>query len=100
MLNAVLNAVPPDRLAGHYHDTNGRALENIEVSLDRGLRVFDASIAGLGGCPYAPGARGNVATEGVVGLLDGLGFSHGLDRDRLAETAEFARTLRSTDQVA
>ncbi|MEO1491126.1 MAG: hydroxymethylglutaryl-CoA lyase [Pseudomonadota bacterium] len=96
MLGAVLDVIPANRLAGHYHDTNGRALENIETSLARGLRVFDASIAGLGGCPYAPGAKGNVATEGVVDLLDRLGFAHGLDRDRLSETAAFARTLRST----
>lgn len=62
MLAAVCDVVPADRLAGHYHDTAGRALDNIEASLARGLRVFDAAVAGLGGCPYAPGAAGNVAT--------------------------------------
>jgi isopropylmalate/homocitrate/citramalate synthase len=71
MLEAVLGeeegggALPPQMLAGHYHDTNGRALENIEVSLRKGVRVFDAAVGGLGGCPYAPGAQGNVATEKV-----------------------------------
>jgi hydroxymethylglutaryl-CoA lyase len=95
MLDAVLAAIPPGRLAGHYHDTNGRALENIGVSLQRGLRTFDASAGGLGGCPYAPGARGNVATEGVVALVEQEGFATGIDRARLAEAAAFARTLRT-----
>ncbi|HBN32269.1 MAG TPA: hydroxymethylglutaryl-CoA lyase, partial [Rhodobacteraceae bacterium] len=65
MLNAVLTEVPAGKLAGHYHDTSGRALANIEASLALGLRVFDAAVGGLGGCPYAPGAAGNVATEAV-----------------------------------
>ena len=95
MLDAVLAEVPADRLAGHYHDTNGRALENIAVSLERGLRTFDASAGGLGGCPYAPGARGNVATERVVGLVEERGFATGINRARLAEAAAFARTLRT-----
>jgi hypothetical protein len=66
MLAAVLEEVPAERLAGHFHDTSGRALDNIEVALERGLRVFDAAVGGLGGCPYAPGAAGNVATEAVA----------------------------------
>jgi hydroxymethylglutaryl-CoA lyase len=94
MLDAVLAEVPVERLAGHYHDTGGRALENVRVSLDRGLRVFDAAVGGLGGCPYAPGAKGNVATEAVVELIESRGFSTGLDRDRLADAASFARGLR------
>ncbi|MGA1612831.1 MAG: hydroxymethylglutaryl-CoA lyase, partial [Lutimaribacter sp.] len=65
MLRAVLQEVPAAQLAGHYHDTGGRALANIDVSLAHGLRVFDAAVGGLGGCPYAPGAAGNVATEAV-----------------------------------
>lgn len=97
MLDAVLDAVPADKLAGHYHDTKGRALENIEVSLEKGLRTFDSAIGGLGGCPYAPGAKGNVATEAVVDLLDRKGFDTGLKRDLLSEVAEFAKTLRSVD---
>ena len=95
MLDAVLQNVPAGRLAGHYHDTNGRALENILVSLERGLRVFDAAAGGLGGCPYAPGAKGNVATEAVADLLDDEGYGTGLDRGRLAEAVAFARTLRT-----
>ena len=79
MLQAVLDVAPPDRLAGHFHDTMGRALANIEVALDYGLRVFDASCGGLGGCPYAPGAAGNVATERVAERLAERGFATGLD---------------------
>lgn len=95
MLDMVLGSVPASQLAGHYHDTGGRALDNIHVSLDRGLRTFDASAGGLGGCPYAPGAKGNVATEAVVELVESLGFQTGIDRQRLAEAALFARTLRT-----
>mgnify|MGYP001798351294 CR=1 FL=1 len=73
MLDAVLMELSPARLAGHFHDTQGRALDNIAVSLARGLRVFDTSVAGLGGCPYAPGAKGNVATEVVARLLQDQG---------------------------
>lgn len=95
MLEAVLAELPADRLAGHYHDTKGRALENIEASLALGLRTFDAAVGGLGGCPYAPGAAGNVATEAVADRLAELGFDTGLDRAVLAEAASFARSLRS-----
>ena len=95
MLDAVLGSVPADRLAGHYHDTGGRALDNMRVSLDRGLRTFDASVGGLGGCPYAPGAKGNVATEVVVEFVESLGFKTGIDRRRLAEAVAFAKGLRS-----
>ncbi|MEJ8475774.1 hydroxymethylglutaryl-CoA lyase [Roseibium algae] len=95
MLDAVLAELPAKYLAGHYHDTKGRALENIEISLDKGLRVFDASIGGLGGCPYAPGAKGNVATEAVASLMARKGYETGLDMDKLLAVAEFARSLRS-----
>lgn len=98
MLDAVLADVPADRLAGHYHDTRGRALDNIEISLDKGLRTFDAAIGGLGGCPYAPGAKGNVATEAVADLMAQKGFETGLDRKKLAEAAAFARSLRSDSE--
>ncbi|MAW36660.1 MAG: hydroxymethylglutaryl-CoA lyase [Rhodospirillaceae bacterium] len=94
MLDAVLAVVPVRCLAGHFHDTGGRALDNIAVSLERGLRVFDSAIAGLGGCPYAPGAKGNVATEAVVTLLHEHGFETGLDRDRLAHASAFGQSLR------
>lgn len=96
MLRLVLRVVPAERLAGHFHDTGGHALRNVDVALSLGLRTFDASVAGLGGCPYAPGAPGNVATEAVDGLLRERGFETGLDAARLAEAAAFARTLRAT----
>ncbi len=95
MLDAVLSVVPADRLAGHYHDTVGRALANIEVSLDKGLRVFDAAVGGLGGCPYAPGAAGNVATEAVAARLEALGYATGLDRAVLDAAAKMARGMRT-----
>ncbi|GGL87510.1 hydroxymethylglutaryl-CoA lyase [Pseudooceanicola nanhaiensis] len=94
MLEAVLAEIPAERLAGHYHDTAGRALANIEVSLEMGLRVFDAAVGGLGGCPYAPGAKGNVATEAVHDRLLSLGYETGLDRDVLDEAAAMARRMR------
>lgn len=94
MLAAVLDAVPAAQLAGHYHDTAGRALDNIETSLARGLRVFDAAVGGLGGCPYAPGAAGNVATEAVQARLTALGYETGLDADILAKAAAMARNMR------
>lgn len=94
MLAAVSDVVPVGRLAGHFHDTSGRALENIEVSLARGLRVFDAAVGGLGGCPYAPGAAGNVATEAVHQRLEELGYDSGLERDALLKAAEMARAMR------
>lgn len=94
MLAAVLQEVPAQHLAGHYHDTAGRALDNIETSLARGLRVFDAAVGGLGGCPYAPGAAGNVATEAVQARLAALGYETGLDADILAQAADMARKMR------
>lgn len=94
MLDAVLEEIPANRLAGHYHDTSGRALANVEVSLEKGLRVFDAAVGGLGGCPYAPGAAGNVATEAVHDRVTELGYDTGLDRAVLLEAASMARTMR------
>ncbi|WP_424971553.1 hydroxymethylglutaryl-CoA lyase [Dinoroseobacter sp. S76] len=94
MLEAVLTELPAAQLAGHFHDTGGRALDNIDVALDLGLRVFDASAGGLGGCPYAPGAAGNVATEAVADHLAALGYATGLDRAALALAAAMARGLR------
>ena len=94
MLTAVLACCAPEELAGHFHDTAGRALANIEVSLARGLRVFDAAVGGLGGCPYAPGAQGNVATEAVAQRLATLGYESGLSMEILAESATMARAMR------
>ncbi len=96
MLDTVIEHVPARQLAGHYHDTKGRALENVEASLDRGLRVFDSSVGGLGGCPYAPGAKGNVATEALVELLHRRGFETGINAEKLSRVGDFARGLRST----
>ena len=87
MLEAVAARVPLEHLAGHYHDTYGMAVANVYASYQFGLRVFDASVGGLGGCPYAKGATGNVATEDVVYLLHGLGAHTGIDLDRLVDTA-------------
>jgi hydroxymethylglutaryl-CoA lyase len=94
MLAAVRDVVPVGRLAGHFHDTSGHALENIEVALAEGVRVFDAAVGGLGGCPYAPGAAGNVATEAVNARLSTLGYETGLDASVLARAADMARAMR------
>ena len=83
MIEACARRVPVGRLAGHYHDTYGQALANIYASLELGVATFDSSIAGLGGCPYAAGASGNVATEDVVYMLHGLGIETGVDLDKL-----------------
>ncbi|MBV2360554.1 hydroxymethylglutaryl-CoA lyase [Thalassococcus sp. CAU 1522] len=94
MLEAVLQEIPVACLAGHFHDTGGRALENVDVALARGLRVFDAAVGGLGGCPYAPGAAGNVATEALHDHLISRGYETGLDRSVLVRAAEMARGMR------
>ncbi len=91
LLRTLTRAIPPERLAGHFHDTRGTALGCIEVALDHGLRVFDSSVAGAGGCPFAPGAPGNVATEAVLELMEAKGFETGID---LAKVYEAASVLR------
>ncbi len=85
MIEACARRVPIGKLAGHYHDTYGQALANIYASLEMGVATFDASVAGLGGCPYAAGASGNVATEDVVYMMNGLGVRTGVDLKRLVE---------------
>jgi hydroxymethylglutaryl-CoA lyase len=94
MLLAVRNVVPVRRLAGHFHDTRSRAMANIDASLSLGVRVFDAAVGGLGGCPFAPGAAGNVATEAVNAHLTALGYETGLDQGVLEEAAGMARAMR------
>ncbi|KXB29966.1 hydroxymethylglutaryl-CoA lyase [Dechloromonas denitrificans] len=89
MIEACAKVVPIERLAGHYHDTYGMAIANIYASLQMGMAVFDSSIAGLGGCPYAKGASGNVATEDVVYLLQGLGIETGIDLAKLAAIGDW-----------
>jgi len=81
VLDAVLARVPLDRLALHFHDTRGTAVANVLAALHRGVQTFDSSAGGLGGCPYAPGAAGNLATEDLLYLLDGLGIATGVDGD-------------------
>jgi hydroxymethylglutaryl-CoA lyase len=100
MLRAVLEVAPPGRLAGHFHDTAGRALANIEASLALGLRVFDAAVGGLGGCPYAKGATGNVATGAVAAHLAALGHETGLDAGIVAEATDMARRMRGAEKGA
>jgi len=89
MIEACAKHVPIDKLAGHYHDTYGQALANIYASLEMGVAVFDSSVAGLGGCPYAKGATGNVSTEDVVYMLRGLDIDTGIDLDRLIDAGEY-----------
>ncbi|SHK60162.1 hydroxymethylglutaryl-CoA lyase [Halomonas caseinilytica] len=89
MLAAVARDVPMDKLAAHFHDTYGQALANLYAVLEEGIAVIDSSVAGLGGCPYAKGAAGNVASEDVVYLLNGLGIDSGVDLDKLAATGDW-----------
>lgn len=89
MIEACARQVPAERLAGHYHDTYGQALANVLASLEEGVAVFDGSVAGLGGCPYSPGATGNAATEDLVYMLHGLGIETGIDLALLAEAGDF-----------
>ena len=89
MLKAVSGRVPLSQLAVHFHDTYGQAVANIYACVEEGVRVVDSSAGGLGGCPYAKGASGNVATEDVVYLLDGLGFETGVDRRAVIEASRF-----------
>jgi hydroxymethylglutaryl-CoA lyase len=89
MLRAVAGEVPMTQLAVHFHDTRGQALANVLACLEEGVRVVDASVAGLGGCPYANGASGNLATEDLVYLLRGMGFVTGVDFDALCDTARW-----------
>jgi hydroxymethylglutaryl-CoA lyase len=97
MIEACTSRVPVEKLAGHYHDTYGQALANIYASLELGVRTLDASVAGLGGCPYAAGASGNVATEDVVYMLNGLGVRTGIDLDRLVEIGQWISSVLNRD---
>lgn len=89
MLEAVNKEIPMEKLAAHFHDTYGQALANLYAVVEEGLAVIDTSVAGLGGCPYAKGASGNVATEDVVYLLNGLGIETGIDLDKLVATSHW-----------
>ena len=87
LIRAVSGEIPISAIAGHFHDTYGQSLANIHASLDQGVRTFDSAVGGLGGCPYAPGATGNVATEDVVYMLHGSGYKTGIDLDAMIKTA-------------
>ena len=93
VLSRVLAEIPQPEVAVHFHDTRGTALANILVSVEMGITTVDAALGGLGGCPYAPGASGNVATEDVVYMLEGMGVRTGVDLDRLVDCARLASTL-------
>ncbi len=89
LVETVAKRIPVNNLAGHFHDTYGQALVNVHAALTLGVQVFDASVSGLGGCPYAPGAAGNVATEDLLYMLDGLGIETGVDLNRLMDAGAF-----------
>ena len=91
LIEAVTKLIPADKLAMHFHDTHGHAVDNIEASLQEGIAIFDSSVASLGGCPFAPGAPGNVATEAVLDRMERLGIETGVDRDAVAETGAWIR---------
>ncbi|MGH8075077.1 MAG: hydroxymethylglutaryl-CoA lyase [Lysobacter sp.] len=93
MLKAVAAEVPMPALAVHFHDTYGQALSNILACLEEGVAVVDSAVSGVGGCPYAKGASGNVASEDVVYMLHGLGIETGIDLDRLADTGRWLAAL-------
>lgn len=93
MLDAVVDVVPVEKVAGHYHDTGDKALFNIEASLVKGVRTFDSAIGGLGGCPYAPGAKGNVETLAVHQFLHDAGFKSGLDSEKLREAGSLLNEI-------
>ena len=100
MIEAVCVHVPVEKLGGHFHDTYGQAIANILASLEMGMATFDSSVAGLGGCPYSPGATGNVATEDVLYMLDGMGIETGVNMDALLDAAEFICTYLDRTTVS
>lgn len=100
MIEAVCAHVPIEQLAGHFHDTYGQAIANILASMEMGMATFDSSVAGLGGCPYSPGATGNVATEDVLYMLDGMGVETGVDMNALLDAAEFICTYLNRPTVS
>jgi hydroxymethylglutaryl-CoA lyase len=95
----MLQHVPVEKLAMHFHDTNGLALENVEASLNLGLSIFDSSAGGLGGCPYAPGASGNLSTDSLVEFLEGRGIATGVNREKLAEASEEIRKVLNNAEL-
>uniref|UniRef100_UPI00156EBDD8 hydroxymethylglutaryl-CoA lyase n=1 Tax=Chelativorans sp. Marseille-P2723 TaxID=2709133 RepID=UPI00156EBDD8 len=100
LVDRVADAIGIERVAVHFHDTYGQSLANIYASLQRGVRVVDAATGGLGGCPYAAGASGNVATEDVVYMLDGMGIETGVDLEKLLDAAEFVAAAIGRNPVS
>jgi hydroxymethylglutaryl-CoA lyase len=100
MLEAVAGEVPMAQLAVHFHDTYGQAVANVAACLEAGVRVVDAAVSGTGGCPYAKGASGNVATEDIVYLLDGMGYAHGVALDALMATGRWLSSLLGRDTMS
>lgn len=98
VLAAASKVFPRERLSGHFHDTYGQAVGNVYAALLEGIEIFHASVAGLGGCPYAKGATGNVATEDVVYLMNGLGIETGIDLDQLVDIGDFISRASSPHQ--
>ena len=92
-MDILTQVVPVNILAGHYHNTYGMALANVMVSLDAGIRIFDSSIGGLGGCPFAPGAAGNVPTEDLVFMLNRMGMNTGINYDQVKNVVQYVRGL-------
>jgi hydroxymethylglutaryl-CoA lyase len=93
LLKVLLSELPASQLAMHMHDTRGQALANVLIGLDLGIRAFDAAISGLGGCPYAPGASGNLATEDIVYMLQHMGIETGIDSEKLFEAGRIAEAV-------
>jgi hydroxymethylglutaryl-CoA lyase len=93
VLQMMCAEIPFEKIAMHMHDTRGTALANVLVGLEMGVRDFDASVGGLGGCPYAPGAAGNLATEDLVYMLHGMGVETGVDLERLVEAGRVAESI-------
>jgi hydroxymethylglutaryl-CoA lyase len=100
LIEKVAQVVPVNQLAAHFHDTYGQALANIHAVLQCGIAVVDSSVAGLGGCPYAKGATGNVASEDVVYMLSGMGIKTGVDMDRLLEAGQFISEFLGREPVS
>ncbi|GED53357.1 hydroxymethylglutaryl-CoA lyase [Brevibacillus borstelensis] len=90
---ALVKDVTTERLAGHFHDTRGTGLANVAAALDEGIRIFDSSIGGLGGCPYAPGASGNISSEDLVYMLHGMGYETGVSLEKLVEAGAYVQQL-------
>ena len=95
MFNSVLDEAHESQLAGHFHNTSGNALDNIGVSVERGIRVFDSAVGGLGGCPFAPGAPGNVATEDVLDYVESMGFEANLNKEIINKAGKLAKEIRN-----